>query len=55
VDTAKLKALGWRPQADFEEGLRDTVEWYRAHESWWRPIKEQNPAFAEHYRRHYRG
>jgi dTDP-glucose 4,6-dehydratase len=53
VDCSKLKGLGWSPQVDFAEGLRGTVEWYRAHESWWRPLKEQSPAFREHYRRHY--
>jgi dTDP-glucose 4,6-dehydratase len=49
----KLKSLGWRPQVPFEEGLRRTVEWYQANEAWWRPLKEQNPAFREHYQRHY--
>jgi dTDP-glucose 4,6-dehydratase len=23
----------------FEEGIRSTVEWYRAHEGWWKKIK----------------
>jgi CDP-glucose 4,6-dehydratase len=32
VDSSKLRALtGWRPAVDLEEGLRRTVEWYRAH------------------------
>jgi CDP-glucose 4,6-dehydratase len=32
VDSSKLHELtGWRPRVDFEEGLRLTVEWYRAH------------------------
>jgi CDP-glucose 4,6-dehydratase len=31
VDTTKLRELtGWRPRVDLEEGLRRTVEWYRA-------------------------
>jgi dTDP-glucose 4,6-dehydratase len=55
LDCAKLRALGWRPQAPFDDGLRATVEWYRAHEAWWRPIKEHSPAFREHYQRHYAG
>jgi dTDP-glucose 4,6-dehydratase len=53
LDCAKLRGLGWAPQVDFEEGLRQTVEWYRTHEAWWRPLKEQSPAFREHYQRHY--
>jgi len=32
VDATKLRALtGWEPQVDLDEGLRRTVEWYRAH------------------------
>lgn len=33
--------LGWSPKhTDFEAGLTDTIEWYRANESWWRPLKD---------------
>lgn len=32
VDSAKLReATGWEPQITLEEGLRRTIEWYRAH------------------------
>jgi len=30
--------LGIEPQIDFETGLRKTMEWYVANESWWRPL-----------------
>jgi len=30
--------LGVEPQIDFETGLRKTIEWYVANESWWRPL-----------------
>ena len=53
LDTTKLRNLGWTPQISFDEGLRDTIEWYRRHEWWWRPIKEQDPAFREYYARQY--
>lgn len=34
VDAAKLRALtGWGPRVDLDEGLRRTIEWYRAHPS----------------------
>ena len=49
VDTGKLRALGWAPQVDFSEGLAATVDWYRSNEWWWRPIKEQDPAFRSYY------
>ena len=54
LDCAKLRAMGWAPQVPFEDGLRRTVDWYRAHEAWWRPIKEDSPAFRDHYQKHYK-
>ena len=53
LDTSKLKGLGWHPQADFHEGLRQTVAWYRENEWWWRPIKDQSPAFKAYYAQQY--
>jgi len=54
LDCSKLRAMGWAPQVPFAEGLGRTVEWYREHPAWWRPLKEADPAFREHYQRHYR-
>jgi CDP-glucose 4,6-dehydratase len=32
LDTAKARArLGWRPRWELDDGLRETVSWYRAH------------------------
>jgi dTDP-glucose 4,6-dehydratase len=53
LDTAKLQSLGWRPQVAFDQGLAETVRWYRENESWWRPIKDQDPAFRNYYRTQY--
>ena len=41
IDATKLQTeLGWAPKyTDFEEGLAATIDWYRAHESWWMPDK----------------
>jgi dTDP-glucose 4,6-dehydratase len=49
LDTSKLQSVGWTPQVPFAEGLRDTVEWYRQNEWWWRPIKDADPAFRAYY------
>ncbi|MDT5215260.1 MAG: dTDP-glucose 4,6-dehydratase [Mycobacterium sp.] len=39
--TALRDELGWGPKhTDFEDGLRDTIAWYRDNESWWRPLKD---------------
>jgi dTDP-glucose 4,6-dehydratase len=51
--TAKLEALGWKPRHDFAHGLADTVRWYRENEAWWRPIKDQDPAFRTYYQEQY--
>jgi dTDP-glucose 4,6-dehydratase len=40
VDDSRLRALGYSPQHSFDEGLAETVQWYRDHEEWWRPLKE---------------
>ena len=42
IDATKLEnELGWRAQENFESGLRKTVEWYLANESWWGPLRSQ--------------
>jgi dTDP-glucose 4,6-dehydratase len=51
LDTAKIRALGWKPAHAFPEALRSTVEWYRTHDVWWRPIK--SGAFREYYEQQY--
>ena len=39
IDASKIqRELGWVPQETFESGLRKTVEWYLANESWWRAV-----------------
>jgi dTDP-glucose 4,6-dehydratase len=53
LDTTKLRALGWSPQIEFGNGLRDTIDWYRQNEWWWRPIKENDPAFRAYYAEQY--
>lgn len=30
LDSSNTRALGWKPKVSFEEGLKKTVEWYRA-------------------------
>lgn len=46
IDSSKLRRdLGWRPKhTDFEEGLAQTIQWYKENESWWRPAKEATEA-----------
>ena len=40
--------LHWAPKhTNFEDGLRETIDWYRANESWWRPVKDAAEARYE--------
>ncbi|MDQ1292579.1 MAG: dTDP-glucose 4,6-dehydratase [Actinomycetota bacterium] len=39
LDDGLLSGLGYSPSKAFDEGLAQTVQWYRDHESWWRPLR----------------
>jgi dTDP-glucose 4,6-dehydratase len=32
--------LGFQPKVRFEDGLEQTIEWYKNNELWWRPLKK---------------
>jgi dTDP-glucose 4,6-dehydratase len=36
------KELGIEPKIDFEVGLQETIDWYVANESWWRPLLQKS-------------
>lgn len=46
IDSTKLRnELGWNPKyTDFEQGLKDTIEWYKQNEAWWKPQKQATEA-----------
>ena len=46
IDSSRLRReLGWTPQfPDFEQGIEDTIRWYRENEAWWRPQKDATEA-----------
>jgi dTDP-glucose 4,6-dehydratase len=35
LDTTRMNALGWQPRMRFDQGLRETVQWYRDNRQWW--------------------
>jgi dTDP-glucose 4,6-dehydratase len=40
LDSTKIRErLGWKPEIGFDDGMRATVEWYRANRAWWEPLK----------------
>ncbi|MGA0083293.1 MAG: dTDP-glucose 4,6-dehydratase [Candidatus Nanopelagicales bacterium] len=45
VDITKINTqLGYAPQVNFEEGLAQTINWYKNNEAWWKKHKQQAPA-----------
>ena len=45
VDISKInKELGYSPQVNFEEGLLQTINWYKNNEAWWKKHKQSAPA-----------
>jgi dTDP-glucose 4,6-dehydratase len=51
LDDSKLRSLGWAPARSLDDGLAETVAWYRENRAWWEPIK--SGAYREYYRRQY--
>jgi dTDP-glucose 4,6-dehydratase len=51
LSSEKVRALGWEPRVRFEEGLAETVAWYRENAWWWEPIRSGE--YREYYARQY--
>ncbi|HMM42908.1 MAG TPA: dTDP-glucose 4,6-dehydratase [Thermomicrobiales bacterium] len=51
LDSSKAHALGWKPEVDFERGLRETIRWYRDNRDWWEPLRSSE--FDDYYRANY--
>jgi dTDP-glucose 4,6-dehydratase len=51
LGSEKLKDLGWEAQVGFEQGLEQTVAWYRDHEDWWAPLRSGE--YREYYEKQY--
>ena len=43
LDSTKIcNELGWKPKISFDEGLKNTVNWYMSHDDkWWNHIPEE--------------
>jgi len=41
MDFSKIRdELGWAPEYDFEDGLKETIHWYKENRWWWKPLKK---------------
>ncbi|MHA2231214.1 MAG: dTDP-glucose 4,6-dehydratase [Candidatus Hodarchaeales archaeon] len=40
LDSSKIRQqLGWKPEIEFDKGIRETIGWYKEHPEWWKPLK----------------
>lgn len=52
IDHSKLSnELGWQPEKRFEDGIRETIEWYKKNEWWWKKLKSGE--YVEYYKKQY--
>jgi len=42
MNSQKLQnELGWKPKINFDEGLKNTIEWYISNPTWWKNLSEK--------------
>lgn len=51
IDSSKLRALGWKHQLNFDQGIKETVHWYLENRPWWEKIKSGD--YLEYYKKQY--
>ena len=52
LDCFKIqRELGWRPDVDFEDGIRRTIEWYETNGEWLEHARSGE--YRNYYERHY--
>jgi len=52
IDPTKInKELGWLPDTKFENGLSQTIEWYKNNETWWRNVLDGE--YQKYYEKNY--
>lgn len=41
VDASKIQnEIGWKPKYDFDQALKETVDWYLQNQEWWEPLAD---------------
>lgn len=51
IDATKIiEELGWKPQVsreNFDDGLKETIDWYKKNEDWWRPLLRRRAVISD--------
>ncbi len=51
IDATKIiSELGWKPEIgrdNFDDGLKETIEWYKANQDWWRPLLKRRAVISD--------
>jgi len=43
IDCSKIEdQIGWKPRYEFDDALKQTVNWYLQNQSWWEPLIDEN-------------
>jgi dTDP-glucose 4,6-dehydratase len=54
IDASKIKReLGWEPRYKWPTAIKETIQWYRDNEKWWRSIKSGE--YLKYYETQYAG
>lgn len=51
IDATKIvEELGWKPEIgrdNFDDGLKETIKWYKDNEDWWRPLLKRRALITD--------
>ncbi|HUC94987.1 MAG TPA: dTDP-glucose 4,6-dehydratase [Candidatus Saccharimonadales bacterium] len=51
IDATKIiQELGWKPEIsrdNFDDGLKETVDWYKSNQDWWRPLLKRRAVITD--------
>ncbi len=53
IDSSKIKEeLGWSPKYNFDTAMKETVNWYKENQGWWKRIKTGE--YLDYYKKQYK-
>ncbi len=51
IDATKIvEELGWKPEIgrdNFDDGLKETIKWYKDNQDWWRPLLKRRASITD--------